>query len=70
MTCLEAQSEDAEALTAFCDAMLRFWRGYDDASAGVLHETEGQPHNTITPIARKEGGVYRMKLVLRNNLHG
>ena len=67
MTCLEAQSEDAEALTAFCDAMLRFWRGYDDASAGVLHETEGQPHNTITPIARKEGGVYRMKLVLRNN---
>ena len=67
MTCLEAQSEDAEALTAFCDAMLRFWRGYDDASAGVLHETEGQPHNTITPIARKEGGVYRMRLVLRNN---
>ena len=67
MTCLEARSESAEDLTAFCDALLRFWRGYDDASAGVLHETEGQPHNTITPIARKAGKVYRMRLVLRNN---
>lgn len=67
MTCLEARSESAEELTAFCDALLRFWRGYDDASAGVLHETEGQPHNTITPIARKAGKIYRMRLVLRNN---
>lgn len=67
MTCLEAQSENAEELTDFCDAVLRFWRGYDDASVGVLHETDGQPHNTVTPIARKTGNRYRMRLVLRNN---
>ena len=43
------------------------FQGGRHASAGVLHETEGQPHNTITPIARKAGKVYRMRLVLRNN---
>ena len=48
--------------------MLVNWRKYSDADAVIFAETEGTPHNTITPIARKHGDMYECDLVLRNNL--
>lgn len=50
------------------DVILTKWRGYTDEAAFIFAETDGEPHNTITPIARKRGNVYELDLVLRNNI--
>ncbi len=44
------------------------WRGYTDEEAFIFAETDGEPHNTITPIARRRGEDYELDLVLRNNI--
>ncbi|MBQ6372944.1 MAG: UDP-glucose--hexose-1-phosphate uridylyltransferase [Clostridia bacterium] len=67
MTCIVLESADREALTALADDMLAAWRGWSDPACDIFAETDGTPHNTITPIARKQGGAYRLQLVLRNN---
>ena len=48
--------------------ILDCWRQYDDPEVSIFHETDGERHNTITPIVRRRGEVYEMDLVLRNNL--
>ena len=48
--------------------ILLAWRGYTDESAFIFAETDGEPHNTITPIARKRDGKFELDLVLRNNI--
>ena len=50
------------------EAGIVFWRAYTDEAAFVFAETDGEPHNTITPIARKVGDMYELDLVLRNNI--
>jgi len=50
------------------EKILKLWRGYSDPSVTVFAETDGEPHNTITPIARRRDGDFEMDLVLRNNL--
>ncbi len=50
------------------DKILTAWRGYSDPSVTIFAETDGEPHNTITPIARRRDGDFEMDLVLRNNL--
>lgn len=67
MSTLALSGKDPDALIALADRLLKAWRGYTDAACDVLAETDGQPHNTITPILRKVDGVYRLLLVLRNN---
>ena len=59
---------DPERLVSLADEILHRWRAYTDESAVILAETDGVPHNTITPIARRRGGDYELDLVLRNNL--
>ena len=59
---------DRERLAELADRILRCWRGYTDEAAFILAETEGVPHNTITPIARRRGEDYELDLVLRNNI--
>ncbi len=66
MTCLVLTSADRGALIDLCDRVLAAWRGHSDPACGILAETDA-PHNTITPILRRENGRYRMQLVLRNN---
>ncbi len=63
--CLE--SENADDLIDMAEKILAAWRAYSDPACDVYAETEGNPHNTITPILRKVDGVYRLSLVLRNN---
>lgn len=55
-------------LTALATHILRCWRGYTDEAAMIFAETDGEPHNTITPIVRRRGERYEMDLALRNNL--
>ena len=67
MTTLRLACQQPALLCDMADHVLRMWRDYSDEEAGVLHQTAGTPHNTITPIARREGGEYTLDLVLRNN---
>ncbi len=55
-------------LVELAHRVLQAWRGYTDESACIFAETEGEPHNTITPIARRRGADFELDLVLRNNL--
>ena len=59
---------DPARLIDLADRILLSWRGYTDEGAMILAETDGEPHNTITPIARRRGTDYELDLVLRNNL--
>ena len=67
MSVLRLTSGDRTQLIALADQILQCWRGYSDAGVEILAETEGEPHNTITPIARRRKGDYEFDLVLRNN---
>ena len=68
MSVIRTSSEDPERLTELADKILKAWRGYTDESAFIFAETDGEPHNTMTPIARKKDGLYELDLVLRNNI--
>ena len=67
MSVIRLSSVNREQLAECCNKVLVAWRGYSDAEAMVFSETDGTPHNTITPIARKRGDEYTCDLVLRNN---
>ena len=68
MSVIRLQSENRSALATACDHVLTQWRTYTDAEAEIYAETDGTPHNTITPIARMRDGKYQLDLVLRNNI--
>ena len=68
MSVIRIAGEDTKRLIALADKILVSWRGYTDEDAFIFAETEGEPHNTITPIARKRGDLYELDLVLRNNI--
>lgn len=68
MSVLRLRGKDCDRLIELGDIVLGAWRAYTDEAAFVYAETEGEPHNTITPIARKVGDTYELDLVLRNNI--
>ncbi len=68
MSVIRIRHKDENRLIELADMILKSWRGYTDEAAFVFAETDGQPHNTITPIARKKGDTYELDLVLRNNI--
>ena len=59
---------DEKRIIDLADHILKAWRGYTDEAAYIYAETDGEPHNTITPIARKRGDMYELDLALRNNI--
>lgn len=67
MSVLRLQSDDKEQLIDLADHILTAWRSYSDPSVQVLATSDGQPHHTITPIARIRDGHYELDLVLRDN---
>lgn len=68
MSVIRISSADKDRLIELADKILKAWRGYTDEDAFIFAETDGEPHNTITPIARKRGEDYELDLVLRNNI--
>lgn len=68
MSVVRLRCGDAGRLVELADRILQAWRGYTDHEAFVFAETDGEPHNTITPIARKRGELFELDLVLRNNI--
>ena len=67
MSVIRLDGADPARLVDLAGKILAAWRGYSDESVGVLAETDGTPHNTITPIARRRGDAFELDLVLRNN---
>ena len=68
LSVLRIRHKDEKRLIELADHVLGAWRGYTDEAAFIYAETDGEPHNTITPIARKLGDVYELDLTLRNNI--
>jgi UDPglucose--hexose-1-phosphate uridylyltransferase len=68
MSVVRLRCGEIPPLVELADRILTAWRGYTDESAVIYAETDGVPHNTITPIARRRGEDYELDLVLRNNL--
>ena len=68
MSVIRLRSTDRKALCELSDKILNAWRGYSDPDAFVFAETDGEKHNTITPIARFRDGKFELDLVLRNNI--
>ncbi|SKB49265.1 UTP-hexose-1-phosphate uridylyltransferase [Lachnospiraceae bacterium] len=68
LTVLRIRHKDSARLVELADHILKKWRAYTDEDAFVFAETDGEPHNTITPIARRRGDLYELDLALRNNI--
>ncbi len=68
LSVLRIRHKDEQRLIDLATHVLAIWRGYTDEEAFLFAETDGEPHNTITPIARKVDGVYELDLTLRNNI--
>ena len=68
MSVVRLSGTDTDRIIALADVILEKWRGYTDEDAFIYAETDGEPHNTITPIARKRGDNFELDLVLRNNI--
>lgn len=68
MSVIRISHESKERLADLAEKILNSWRGYTDEAAYIFAQTDGVPHNTITPIARRRGSLYEMDLVLRNNI--
>ena len=62
------KSKDSNRLVELGDYILNKWRNYTDEDAFIYANTDGEPHNTITPIARFRDGMYELDLALRNNI--
>lgn len=68
LSVIRIRHQDEKRLIELADHILGKWRGYTDEAAFIYAETNGEPHNTITPIARKIGDTYELDLTLRNNI--
>ena len=68
MSVIRIWGKNSDRLIDLADFILGKWRGYTDETAFIFAETDGEPHNTITPIARMRDGMYELDLVLRNNI--
>jgi UDPglucose--hexose-1-phosphate uridylyltransferase len=68
MSVIRLTGADKSRVALLADKILRAWRGYTDEAAFIFAETDGVPHNTITPIARRRGESYELDLVLRCNI--
>ena len=68
LSVIRLRCEDDARIIDLADHILKAWRGYTDEAAFIFAETDGEPHNTITPIARKRDGKFELDLALRNNI--
>ncbi|MCR5655520.1 MAG: UDP-glucose--hexose-1-phosphate uridylyltransferase [Lachnospiraceae bacterium] len=68
MSVIRIRSKEAGRLIDLAEHILNKWRSYSDEAAFIFAETDGEAHNTITPIARMRGDVFELDLVLRNNI--
>ena len=68
MSVIRLSGDDPKRIADLGEKILNLWRNYSDPEAGVVAFSDGEPHNTITPIARRRGEKYELELVLRFNI--
>jgi UDPglucose--hexose-1-phosphate uridylyltransferase len=68
MSVIRLTGKDSKRIADLADRILTKWRAYTDEEAFIFAETDGEPHNTITPIGRRRNGKFEFDLVLRNNI--
>ena len=68
LSVIRLNGPDPERVADLAAAILKTWRGYTDEDAFIYAQTDGEPHNTITPIARRRDGSFELDLALRNNI--
>ena len=68
MSVIRLSGDNKEKISSLAEKILNKWRAYTDEEAFIYAETDGEPHNTITPIARMKNGLFELDLVLRNNI--
>ncbi len=68
LSVIRIRHKEEQRLIDLADYILKVWRGYTDKEAYIFAETENEPHNTITPIARMKEGIFELDLTLRNNI--
>ena len=68
MSVIRLRSTNRQNLVTLADKIIQAWRGYSDPDAFIFAHTDGEPHNTVTPIARMRDGKFELDLVLRNNI--
>lgn len=68
LSVIRIRHKDPERLIDLADHILKKWRNYTDPDGFIFEQTNGEPHNTITPIARRRGEEYELDLTLRNNI--
>lgn len=68
LSVIRIRHKDDKHLVDLAEHILGKWRSYTDEDAFIFAETDGEPHNTITPIARKKGNMFELDLTLRNNI--
>lgn len=68
LSVIRIRHKDDKHLVDLAEHILGKWRNYTDEDAFIFAETDGEPHNTITPIARKKGDIFELDLTLRNNI--
>ena len=68
LSVIRLQCKDEKRIIDLAEHILNAWRGYTDETAFIFAETDGEKHNTITPIARKRGDLFELDLALRNNI--
>ena len=68
MSVIRLDGEDPKRLSQLAEKILNTWRSYSDEKCGIVAFSGGEPHNTITPIARRRGSLYELDLVLRCNI--
>ena len=68
MSVIRLDGKDPKRLSELAEKILNAWRDYSDEACSILAFSDGEPHNTITPIARRRGDLYELDLVLRCNI--
>lgn len=68
MSVIRLRAKNIDELSKAADFIMEQWEGYSDETVGIYAETDGTPHNAVTPIARMNGDQYELDIVLRNNL--
>lgn len=67
MSVIRIRHKDSKKLVKLATHILDSWRNYSDEGANIYSKTNGESHNTLTPIARMNNGIYELDIVLRNN---
>lgn len=64
---VQCEGKSREDIAAFASEVIEAWKNFDCPACDILSRTGDTPHNSVSPICRKEGETYKFTMILRNN---